>query len=210
MWNAAGRHRGSLAQRWYAGRPRSVRLVSEAPSVVHAVSASLRMAGHGILAVSAALPPGSMWGRTAKVGQAVALTRELRDLEGPAMIGMDRNGPKFERWEADRTSGGRKTLGTSSPPTHPTAARTFSNCGSGRTRAPLTERGKPHRTEPMQISYVEQRADPPIPRRYDVLTNSAFEVLDVRYPYAEAVEAGSDHGLVEAHLRMTEWTGPSR
>lgn len=39
----------------------STSLVSEAPSAVRALTARLRLAGRDVLAVSAALPPGSMW-----------------------------------------------------------------------------------------------------------------------------------------------------
>jgi hypothetical protein len=48
---------------------------------------------------------------------------------------------------------------------------------------------------------VEQRTDPPSPRRYDVILASPdWEVRDVAYSYQGAVEAGSDHGLVQSEL----------
>jgi hypothetical protein len=50
-------------------------LVAGAPSPVRACAAEGHLDGLRFLAVSAALPPGSMWGREAKVGQADALTR---------------------------------------------------------------------------------------------------------------------------------------
>ena len=54
---------------------------------------------------------------------------------------------------------------------------------------------------PREVSYVEHRADPPIHRRYDlIMASSTIEVLDVRYRYHDAIEAGSDHGLVEATI----------
>lgn len=42
-----------------------------------------------------------------------------------------------------------------------------------------------------------------IQRRYDlVMADSALELRDVRYRYQDAIEAGSDHGTVEATLRL--------
>lgn len=35
-----------------------------------------------------------------------------------------------------------------------------------------------------------------------MLASDAFQILDVRYHYQAAVEAGSDHGLVKAKLAL--------
>ena len=56
---------------------------------------------------------------------------------------------------------------------------------------------------PREVSYVERRADTPIPRRYDlIMADRTLDVLDVRYRYLDAIEAGSDHGLVQATLSL--------
>ena len=49
--------------------------------------------------MSAALPPGSSWGRAAKVAQAEAVFAAAHDAGPRVVVGMDRNGPRFERWE---------------------------------------------------------------------------------------------------------------
>jgi hypothetical protein len=54
---------------------------------------------------------------------------------------------------------------------------------------------------PREVSYVERRASPPVNRRYDVImADESWDVRHVSYRYDEAIEAGSDHGLVEATL----------
>lgn len=46
---------------------------------------------------------GSTWGRAAKVGQARVLADHLAAQDGPTLLGMDRNGPKLERWDPAHT-----------------------------------------------------------------------------------------------------------
>lgn len=56
---------------------------------------------------------------------------------------------------------------------------------------------------PREVSYVEQRANPAVHRRYDiVMADNALGVREVRYRYRDAIEAGSDHGIVEATLNL--------
>ena len=62
---------------------------------------------------------------------------------------------------------------------------------------------RPRPGGPREASYVERRATPTILRRYDViLVSDAFQPAQVRYRYDESIEAGSDHGLVEATLAV--------
>lgn len=81
----------------------SLSLVAGAPSPVRALMAHLRVQGSTVTAISAALPPGSTWGTRAKVAQADAIARAVADAGAPVVIGMDRNGPKFERWQSAET-----------------------------------------------------------------------------------------------------------
>jgi hypothetical protein len=141
-----------------------------------------------------------MWGRAAKQGQARVIGAHLEMLRGegaPVIVGMDRNGPKRERldpeetewwaedepglFSADAPHGLRDVLVTlyAQDPERHAAARAARPDG------------------PLEVSYVEQRTDPPSQRRYDViLASSEWAVKDVGYDYRRAVEAGSDHGLV--------------
>ena len=182
----------------------SATLVADAPSPARACAAEARVDGFRFLAVSAALPPGSMWGRAAKVGQADALTRAVQAAGLPAVIGMDRNGPRIEAWEASQTR-----WWPEDPPEF-FAAVAGHGCrdvldvlfADNPTAADAARSTRPD--GPREVSYMERRASPPIPRRYDViLASDAFHPTQVRYRYEESIEAGSDHGLVKATLAVT-------
>ena len=142
-----------------------------------------------------------MWGREAKQGQARAIGSHLAAVDGPVIVGMDRNGPKHERFDPDETEwwpenepelfaddaphGLRDVLLTLHPK-HP-------------------ERREAARAErpdgPLEVSYIEQRTTPPSPRRYDVILVSAhWNVEDVAYDYVRPVEAGSDYASVIVSL----------
>ena len=190
-----------LARDWVALG--SATLVADAPSPVRACAAEARVDGFRFLAVSAALPPGSMWGRAAKVGQADALTRAVQATGLPAVIGMDRNGPRTEAWETSQTR-----WWPEDPPGF-FAADAAHGCrdvldlwlADNPAGADAARRARPD--GPRAVSYVERRATPSIPRRYDVvLVSDAFQPTQVRYRYEESIEAGSDHGLVEATLAV--------
>jgi endonuclease/exonuclease/phosphatase family metal-dependent hydrolase len=178
-------------------------LIAGAASPVRATAALLHVDGSTLTAISAALPPGSIWGRHAKFAQADAIARTVEETGTPVIIGMDRNGPKFERWQSattewwpedpvhffdDGASHGCRDVLDHWFASHPDALR------DARHERP---------DGPREVSYVEHRADPPVPRRYDlIMASSALEVLDVRHRYRDAIEAGSDHGLVEATVRL--------
>ncbi len=176
-------------------------LVKDAPSPVRACAAEAHLEGFRFLAVSAALPPGSMWGRAAKVGQADALTRAVQAAELPAVIGMDRNGPRTEAWEASET----RWWPEDSPGVFVADAehgcRDVLDVWFQDNPAPADAARRARPDGSREVSYVEKRATPPFPRRYDViLVSDAFYPTRVRYRYDESIEAGSDHGLVEATL----------
>lgn len=181
-----------------------VSVIAEAPSAVRTAVGDLRLGGHTVHMVSAALPPGSRWGRAPKVAQAHALEQHLPGSDHPTVLGMDRNGPKHEAWTANDTewwpedapsffaedaSHGLRDVLLSWLDTHPEEAT--------RARAERPE-------GPAAVSYMEKRANPPVARRYDVvLAGPQFEVVNLAYRYIEATTAGSDHALVTARLMLT-------
>jgi endonuclease/exonuclease/phosphatase family metal-dependent hydrolase len=179
-----------------------------APSPIRTLAAEVELSGVNLHAVSAALPPGSMWGRVAKQGQAAVLDTHLGSRTGPTLVGMDRNGPKFERWApaetlwwsedapwlfaGDADHGLDDVLDTFHAE-HPE-------------QADAARRARPD--GPREVSYVEQRARPPIARRYDVILASAhWRVMDVDYDYDAAIACGSDHALVTCRLDASQTDG---
>ena len=178
-------------------------LVAGAPSPVRAAMTRLRVQGSTVTAISAALPPGSMWGRAAKVAQADAITGAVDDAGTPVIIGMDRNGPKFERWQT------AKTEWWPEDPVHffddgaPHGCRDVLDRWYASNPDALRDAMHARPAGPREVSYLEHRADPPIRRRYDlIMASNALEVLNVGYRYHDATKAGSDHGLVEATIRV--------
>jgi hypothetical protein len=178
-------------------------LIARTPSPVRALTSQIRVRGFPVTAISAALPPGSMWGGPAKRGQANAIAEAIEEVEAPVVLGMDRNGPKLERWDPSDTEWW---------PEDPAA---FFDDGATHGCADVLDRwhavtpdalnrARHQRPQgPREVSYTERRADRPIPRRYDlIMASHDIEILDVRYRYGDSIEAGSDHGLVEATLSL--------
>ncbi len=179
----------------------SAEVLTDAPSPVRTLVARITGLSGEFTAMSAALPPGSMWGRAAKQGQAQLIDRHLAAIEGPIVVGMDRNGPKHERFDAAETEWW--------PEDEPALFAEDAEHGLYDVlltlHAQQPERSAAARIErpdgPIEVSYVEQRTTPPSLRRYDViLANQEWQVDDVRYDYEASVQAGSDHGLVIADL----------
>ena len=178
-----------------------VEVLVRAPSPVRTLAADVEIAGLTVHVVSAALPPGSKWGRAAKQGQAEELNAHLRGRTGPALVGMDRNGPKFERWASDDTVWWPEDapwfFGNGAEHGLTDVLNTFHERHPEHAEA--RRRDRPD--EPRAVSYVERRARPPIARRYDViLASNHWRVLNVIYDYGGAIEAGSDHALVTCRL----------
>jgi hypothetical protein len=125
----------------------------------------------------------------------------LAAVDGPVVVGMDRNGPKHERFDPTETEWWPEDEPALFAEDAPHGLRdvllTFHSEHPERREAARAERPD----GPLEVSYVEQRTTPPSPRRYDVILASAhWQVSDVEYDYDGSVEAGSDHGLVRAHL----------
>jgi endonuclease/exonuclease/phosphatase family metal-dependent hydrolase len=179
----------------------STEVLADAPSPVRTLVARIAGPSGEFTAMSAALPPGSMWGRVAKQGQAQFIGRHLATIEGPVVVGMDRNGPKHERFDGAETEWW--------PEDEP--ALFAEDAGHGLRDVLLTlhaeqpERRAAARLQrpdgPIEVSYVEQRTTPPSLRRYDVILASRdWQVKYVGYDYEASVQAGSDHSRVIAHL----------
>jgi hypothetical protein len=140
--------------------------------------------------------------RHAKVAQAGAIARAVEHAGTPVAIGMDRNGPKFERWQSAATEWWPQDPvhffdDTASHGCRDVLDRWYSSNPDALRAAMHEWPDGPH-----EVSYVEHRADLPIYRRYAlIMVTSGFDVLDVRYRYSDAIEAASDHGLVEATIR---------
>jgi len=180
-------------------------VLTDAPSPVRTLVARIEGPEGPFVAMSAALPPGSMWGRAAKQGQARVIGAHLASLRGaglPVLVGMDRNGPKRERFDPAETEWWPEDepglFATDAPHGLTDVLVTLYAQNPERHGAALAARPE----GPMEVSYVERRTDPPLPRRYDViLASSEWRVLEAVYDYESAVAAGSDHGLIALTTR---------
>ncbi len=179
-------------------------VLKNAPSPARTLVARIEGPTGPFVAMSAALPPGSMWGRAAKQGQARVIGAYLEMLrsEGvPVIIGMDRNGPKRERFDPDETEWWAEDEPGLFAADAPHGLRDVLITLYAQDLERFAEAREARPDGPLEVSYVEQRTDPPSPRRYDViLASPGLEVKDVAYDYQGAVEAGSDHGLIRVEL----------
>ena len=180
---------------------RHAEVLAGAPSRARTLIARVDGAAGGFTAMSAALPPGSMWGRAAKQGQALTIGAFLATIDGPVVVGMDRNGPKHERFDPAETvwwpEDEPDLFAEDAPHGLRDVLLTFHSEHPDRREAARVERPD----GPLEVSYVEQRNMPPSLRRYDViLASEHWQARDVEYDYDGSVAAGSDHGLVRAHL----------
>jgi hypothetical protein len=184
------------------GRLRSVGAVvlAGAPSPVRTLVARIVGPSGPFVAMSAALPPGSMWGKVAKQGQARAIgshLEALRDEGIPVLVGMDRNGPRHERFDPAGTEWWPEDEPALFAPDAAHGLRDVLVTLHARAPERLAGARAERPDGPLAVSYVEHRTDPPSLRRYDVvLASGHWQVEDVRYDYAGAVAAGSDHAAV--------------
>jgi endonuclease/exonuclease/phosphatase family metal-dependent hydrolase len=180
-------------------------VLTDAPSPVRTLVARIEGPSGGLTAMSAALPPGSMWGRAAKQGQARVIGAFLAAIDGPVVVGMDRNGPKHERFDPTETEWWPEDEPALFAEDAPHGLRdvllTLHSEHPERREAARAERPD----GPLEVSYVEQRTTPPSQRRYDVILASGhWQVRGVEYDYDRSVAAGSDHSLVVADLLKPE------
>ena len=176
-------------------------LIPGTSSPVRALACQLVLHGRELTAISAALPPGSTWGRAAKVAQAEAIFAAAHDAGSDVLVGLDRNGPRFERWDPSATQWWDEDPAEVFAAGAPHGLEDVLDRWYASNPDLLAQARDRRPDGPREVSYVERRADPPIERRYDVImATEGFEVRGVRYRYQQAIDAGSDHGLVEAAL----------
>jgi len=184
----------------------STAVLKGAPSPVRTLVARIEGPAGPFVAMSAALPPGSMWGRAAKQGQARVIGAHLEMLCGegvPVIVGMDRNGPKHERFDLEETEWWAEDEPTLFAADAPHGLRDVLVTLYAQDPEQLAAARATRPDGPLEVSYVEQRTDPPSSRRYDViLASSDWAVKDVGYDYRSAVEAGSDHALVSLRAEV--------
>lgn len=137
------------------------------------------------IAGSFAVPPGVTW-FDRKTEQGAALAKWMDSRRMPVIAGIDRNGPKS--YEAD---GAASLWPHDAEELHdPARLRNVRDLRPGE--------GVP------AVSYRRGRGERTTPCRYDAIyASSRFQVEELRYMYEEAINAGSDHGLVLARLRLT-------
>ncbi len=184
----------------------STDVLKDVSSPVRTLVASIEGPAGPFVAMSAALPPGSMWGRAAKQGQARVIGAQLALLRGegaPVIVGMDRNGPKHERFDPDATewwAEDEPALFAADAP-HGLRDVLITLHAQDPDRLAAARAARPD--GPLEVSYVEQRTDPPSPRRYDViLASPEWAVEGVAYDYVRSVGAGSDHSCVVAEMSI--------
>jgi endonuclease/exonuclease/phosphatase (EEP) superfamily protein YafD len=177
--------------------------VPDVPSPERTATATIVRDGFRCEVASLALPPGVSWGDAGKGRQADRLACWLRERDGPTIVGIDANTPK---WDLPRLNecewwNPQEELLFGSERIHDLrdAYRDLLRHDPARREAILRERPD----GPLAVSYLRDHGRAEIACRYDhVLVSPAFEVLDVRYLFDEAVEAGSDHALIMAELGL--------
>jgi len=194
--------------------PRSAKLFIDAPLPERLIVVELDTYFGPLTAVSYHAPPGVNW-RLKKVEQALLLSRWLKAVDGPVIVGADMNTPDIDHpdrkeirthWHTGMAKlngepGDDLMFGGS--PTHPLTDAyrlwlddhpdEFSRIRAERPAGPLATS---HRTGKTSTS-------PGIPRRYDTLWISQhLRVAAMSYNYENAVAAGSDHALVRAELEF--------
>lgn len=152
---------------------------------------------------SLALPPGVSWGRAGKSRQAARIAAWLTELPGPGVVGIDANTPKFDRADLEETvwwdDGEAVLLGSAREHGLRDVYRDWLERDPERLASVQHERPD----GPLAVSHVRGRGNNSTPCRYDhILASPDFDVLDVTYDFDRAIEAGSDHALVTAHLRL--------
>lgn len=165
--------------------------------------------GHPFVAASLASPPGVSWGDAGKGRQVSRIAAWLADRRLPTVVGMDANAPKFERLDPAATEWWNPEepvlFGEDRPHDLRDVFREYLSTDPARWKA--VEARFPE--GPLAVSYDRGRGERSVPCRYDViLASPEFSVGRVEYRYDDAIAAGSDHGLVVAHLTL-RGTSPS-
>lgn len=158
---------------------------------------------------SLALPPATSGWKELKAVQADAFGDQWAARDYPLIAGLDRNTPRIDHpelskvvwfWEAEE-----RLFGTDPKHDMRDVLRTYLNENPVEYSAVVSQRPN----GPLATSFMRGKGKGDTQARYDAIYASPeFEVLDVRYPWDESMEAGSDHGAVWAHLRLRSETPP--
>lgn len=175
----------------------------DVPSAERTLVGTATLGDRAIGIASLAVPPGVGWGRAGKCRQAERIAAWLRDREMPTIVGIDANTPRFERprledtvWWHDREA---VLLGADRAHDLRDVYRDWLSQDPARLEAVLSE----NPDGPLATSHERGRGKNRTRCRYDmILASPEFEIEHVEYRYEEAVEAGSDHALVTARLRL--------
>jgi hypothetical protein len=129
----------------------------------------------------------------------------------PMVAGIDRNAPKMDHpdlaravwfWEEER-----RVFGSDTAHDLRDVLRTYLETHPRKLRRIVKERPD----GPLATSFMRGKGKGHKPGRYDAIYASPeLEVRDVRYPFDEAIAAGSDHGLVWAELELrSDYVAPA-
>jgi endonuclease/exonuclease/phosphatase family metal-dependent hydrolase len=178
------------------------------------VSVALLVGDRHLTVSSYHAPPGVSWG-IQKVEQAVTYTQWLKKRKGPTLLGADANTPEVDAADFERTrthwhTGQRRLEGKRGDDVlwgpdkdHQLrdALRVWLDDHPAKMKAIRQERPD----GPLEVSHRTgvRKGSLGTPRRFDsIWVSGEFAVRRVRYLYEAALEAGSDHAVVIADLRM--------
>jgi hypothetical protein len=144
-----------------------------------------------------AAPPGVTWGDAGKGRQVSRFAAWLRERDAPAVVGIDRNAPKWERAELAEDEWWNRweplLYGPGRVHDLRDAWRDILERDPLMLEAILAERPN----GPLAITHVRRG----IECRYDAIyVSPEFEVIEVQHLWDEAREAGSDHAAVRVVL----------
>jgi len=162
-------------------------------------------AAHGgatLTLLSCYAPTNTGPGRKERPGYFSALAAWLSAVPGPVVLGMDANGPRVDhpaieqnRWWTEEEA---LVLGAG------TRTSDVLRLWYADHPAELKRRARYYPNGPLADSYHRGRRGKYLRCRYDsIRVSPGISVTDIRYPYEEAVRAGSDHALVIADISLS-------
>lgn len=177
--------------------------LANVPSPERTMWATVNVDGLGIDVASLAAPPASSGWKEQKAVQVDRYHEIWASRQRPLIIGMDRNTPRVDHldlgrcewfWEAEE-----RLYGPSARHDLRDVLRVHLEQHPDELAAIRTERPQ----GPLATSFIRGKT----PARYDVIYASPeFEIVEAKTIWAEAIEAGSDHGLVWARVRLNAAT----